>query len=68
MVDSWLQARGEPFTWGISRERLEPFLRPLRLRVTRVADAGTFRERYLEPEGIEGTLAEGEECALCATT
>ena len=68
VVDSWLQARGEPFTWGISPERLEPFLRPLGLRVIRVADAGTFRERYLEPERIESTLAEGEECALCETT
>ena len=68
VVDSWLEARGEPFTWGISRERLEPFLRPLGLRVTRAASASTFREKYLDPEGILASLAEGEECALCETT
>ncbi len=68
VVDSWLQARGEPFTWGISPQRLETFLRPLGLRVTQVASAGTLREQYLGPEGIEAMLAEGEECAMCETT
>ena len=67
VVNSWLESRGEPFTWGIRREQLESFLRPLGLGVRAVAFARTFRERYLRPEGIEARLAEGEECALCET-
>jgi methyltransferase (TIGR00027 family) len=65
LVDSWLRSRGEPFTWGIRRERLEPFLGPCGLRVLEVADAATLRDRYLTPLGIQAVLAEGEECALC---
>ena len=68
LVDSWLSARGEPFTWGIRRERLGSFLGPLRLAITEVVAAGTLRQRYLTPLGIRAVLAEGEECALCEKT
>ena len=68
LVDSWLQARGEPFTWGIRRERLDSFLSPLRLRILEVAGAATLRDRYLAPAGIQAVLAEGEECARCEKT
>ena len=68
LVDSWLAARGEPFTWGIRRERLGSFVTPMGLAVTEVAAAGTLRERYLTPLGIRAVLAEGEECALCEKT
>jgi methyltransferase (TIGR00027 family) len=65
LIDTWLQSRGEPFTWGIRREGLESFLGPLRLGVLEVAGAATLRDRYLSPLGIRAVLAEGEECALC---
>jgi methyltransferase (TIGR00027 family) len=68
LVDSWLQARGEPFTWGIRRERLDSFLSPLRLAVSEVAGPATLRDRYLSPLGIQAVLAEGEECVLCERT
>jgi methyltransferase (TIGR00027 family) len=65
LVDSWLRSRGEPFTWGIRRERLEHFLGALGLSVLEVAGPATLRDRYLTPLALEAVLAEGEECALC---
>jgi len=65
LIDSWLQSRGEPFTWGIRRERLEPFLGPCGLSVLEMASAATLGDRYLTPLGIRAVLAEGEECAVC---
>jgi methyltransferase (TIGR00027 family) len=68
LVNAWLSVKGEPFTWGIPRHSLEPFLSPLGLRVLEVVAADALRARYLTPLGIERPLAEGEECCLCEKT
>lgn len=60
VVDAWLQSRGEPFTWGIERERLPALLAQAGLELVEIADARLFRERYLAPAGLHRPLAAGE--------
>jgi methyltransferase (TIGR00027 family) len=60
LVDAWLSARGEPFTWGISPAAVPAFLEPLRLRAVQIAGADELRARYLAPARIGDALAEGE--------
>jgi len=60
-VDLWLRWRGEPFKWGISRERIGSYLVPRGFRLREFATAETFRRRYLtEPRLSQLTLADGE--------
>lgn len=60
IVDAWLRARREPFTWGIAREALAAFVRPLGFEVVDVAGDADLRARYLTGLGIDAPLAAGE--------
>jgi methyltransferase (TIGR00027 family) len=62
-VDAWLRARGEPFTWGIDREAVAEFVRPLGLELLEIAGAAELRARFLAPLGVAPPLAIGE--SLC---
>ncbi|MDQ3755833.1 MAG: SAM-dependent methyltransferase [Acidobacteriota bacterium] len=60
-VDLWLRWRGEPFKWGISRERLDSYLATRGFHLREIATAETLRQRYLtEPRFSQLTLADGE--------
>lgn len=63
LVDAWLRARGEPFTWGIGRERLAAFVGSVGLEIVDVADDVELRARYLSRDRRDAALAAGE--VLC---
>lgn len=66
LVDAWLTARGEAFTWGVAPDQIGGFLEPLGLRPTQIVGHNELRARYLTPAGINDVLAEGEGICVCA--
>lgn len=64
LVDLWLKLRGEPFRWGISRDRLPEFLDRQGLALSEFTDAAKLRRRYLAPSLAHLTSAEGESIGL----
>ena len=61
IVDFWMHLRGEPFTWGIPREKLPGYLRSVGFSQEDLATPDIFRERYLNDESwAQEPLAEGE--------
>jgi methyltransferase (TIGR00027 family) len=60
-VDAWLSWRGEVFKWGIERAALPLYLRERGFNLREIATDETFRQRYLEPNGLAHLpLAAGE--------
>jgi O-methyltransferase involved in polyketide biosynthesis len=60
-VDAWLSWRGEVFKWGIERAALPAYLRERGFNLREIATDKTFRQRYLEPDGLAHLpLAAGE--------
>lgn len=59
-VDAWLRARGEPFTWGISRAALPDFAHDLDLDIVELVDDVDLRRHYLTGDVANATLAAGE--------
>ncbi|BDS07088.1 hypothetical protein NT6N_21280 [Oceaniferula spumae] len=67
LIGRWLQARSEPFLWGISREDLPHFLESNGWILTELIDHVVLRREYLIPNGLEKLpLAEGE--VVCIAT
>ena len=63
LVDAWLRARGEPFTWGVRRDQVAEFVRPLGWEVIDMAGDEELRTRYLAGDHAGKTslaLAAGE--------
>jgi methyltransferase (TIGR00027 family) len=60
-VGVWLRWKGEPFKWGISRERLVDYLAARGFIVREIMSAGTLSNRYLAPDHLAHLpLADGE--------
>jgi methyltransferase (TIGR00027 family) len=67
LVAGWLKWRGEPFLWGIRRDRLPDFLASCGLGNPEVVDDAVLRDEYLVPRGLgKIRLARGECLCLCS--
>jgi len=61
LVDQWLDFRGEPFTWGISRAEVGAYLADLGFDLIELAGHVELRQQFLaELPGKSPDLAEGE--------
>jgi methyltransferase (TIGR00027 family) len=61
LIARWLQARSEPFLWGISRDKLAEFLQSAGLGVVRLFNHESLRREQLQPRKINHLpIAEGE--------
>jgi O-methyltransferase involved in polyketide biosynthesis len=60
-LNLWLRWRGEPFVWGIEKQKLADYLKTQGLFLQTSADHAELRQRYLTAAGTElAQLAEGE--------
>jgi methyltransferase (TIGR00027 family) len=61
LVDFWMGLRGEPFTWGILRERLPDYLNSVGFTQEDLATPAVFHQRYLNSADLaREPLAAGE--------
>jgi len=61
LIDHWLQARGEPFRWGVPREELAAFLTMQSMKLVDLIDHEVLRRRHLSSREMDHLpLAEGE--------
>jgi len=69
LANAWLRWKGEPFTWGLPRDGIEPFLQKHRLQLLEHLDAGNLREKYLRGnEALRHIKSiSGESVAFCRT-
>ncbi|MEP4079069.1 SAM-dependent methyltransferase [Haloferula sp.] len=67
LIAQWLDARNEPFLWGISRNDLPGFLKANGIHQVELTDHVELRHRHLAPRGLEALpLAQGE--LICTAT
>lgn len=67
-ISWWLRWQREPFKWGLARDAMPGFLRPLGLSEVRIVDDALLRSQILAPLDLDKLpLARGECLCACHT-
>jgi|SaaInlStandDraft_4_1057021.scaffolds.fasta_scaffold61524_2 O-methyltransferase involved in polyketide biosynthesis len=59
-VNWWLKLKGEHFTWGLKKERVESFMNEHHFSITKHLDYKKLKKRYLTTYDENEAIAEGE--------
>ncbi len=69
LTNAWLRWKNEPFTWGLPRGGIEPFLKEHDLQLMEHLDANNLQDKFLPESGIPRDVKSisGESIACCRT-